>query len=514
MKRLAAAYALLVGAPVLTLVTVLRLGAPLPAPAPVPPSGNLSLTHPRTSADLIILVAQIAVIILASRAVGYLFGKLSQPQVIGEMLAGIMLGPSLLGWLAPGVSAALFPASSLSLLSSISQLGLVIYMFLVGLELNAAELRRYGKAAMLISHVSIVVPFVLASMLSLYLYPHLAENGVSFMSFALFMGAAIAITAFPVLARILTDQQLLTTSMGTVAITCAAVDDVTGWSILAYIMALIRASQSARPIWITLAGLAVFLAIMISVFRRLFARLERHYDRHGSLPDHWVALIIVFALGAALCTEALGLHLLFGAFVAGAIMPKDRRFVDYLMEKFETVAVLLLLPVFFAFTGLRTRIGLVSGGEMWFYCALIVGVAILGKVGGSGFAARLGGMSWRDATALGILMNTRGLMELVILNIGLDIKVISPAVFSMMVIMALVTTFMTAPLLHSGSIPRGCGSGSQSRLCARDSVRAACRRFFLRGQQDHGHSRESKLAAQLVDYVHLARVFPGLLAFE
>ena len=253
---------------------------------------------------------------------------------------------------------------------------------------------------------------------------------------------------------------------------------------------------------------------MISVFRRLFARLERHYDRHGSLPDHWVALIIVFALGAALCTEALGLHLLFGAFVAGAIMPKDRRFVDYLMEKFETVAVLLLLPVFFAFTGLRTRIGLVSGGEMWFYCALIVGVAILGKVGGSGFAARLGGMSWRDATALGILMNTRGLMELVILNIGLDIKVISPAVFSMMVIMALVTTFMTAPLLHSGSIPRGCGSGSQSRLCARDSVRAACRRFFLRGQQDHGHSRESKLAAQLVDYVHLARVFPGFLVLE
>ena len=228
MKRLAAAYALLVGAPVLTLVTVLRLGAPLPAPAPVPPSGNLSLTHPRTSADLIILVAQIAVIILASRAVGYLFGKLSQPQVIGEMLAGIMLGPSLLGWLAPGVSAALFPASSLSLLSSISQLGLVIYMFLVGLELNAAELRRYGKAAMLISHVSIVVPFVLASMLSLYLYPHLAENGVSFMSFALFMGAAIAITAFPVLARILTDQQLLTTSMGTVAITCAAVDESPG----------------------------------------------------------------------------------------------------------------------------------------------------------------------------------------------------------------------------------------------------------------------------------------------
>jgi Kef-type K+ transport system membrane component KefB len=447
--HLIVAYVLLVGAPVLTLIAVLRMGARLAAPASIlGPANTVSGPKPATAPDLFVLVAQIAVIILASRAVGFVFQKLSQPQVIGEMLAGIMLGPSLLGWLAPGVSAALFPASSLGMLNAISQLGLVIYMFLVGLELNAAELRRYGKAAMLISHVSIVVPFVLASMLSLYLYPRLAEAGVSFMSFALFMGAAIAITAFPVLARILTDQQLLTTGMGTVAITCAAVDDVTGWSILAYIMVLIRASQSAKPIWMTLAGLAIFLAIMIWVFRRLFAKLERYYSQHGSLPDHLLALMIVFALGSALCTEALGLHLLFGAFVAGAIMPKDRRFVAYLLGKFESVAVLLLLPVFFAFTGLRTRIGLVNGGEMWFYCALIVGVAILGKVGGSGFAARLGGMKWRDATALGILMNTRGLMELVVLNMGLDIKVISPALFSMMVVMALVTTFMTAPLLQ------------------------------------------------------------------
>ena len=447
--RLIVAYGLLVGAPVLILMAVLRTGAQLAAPVAMHDTTN-GVSSPKSGAtpDLFVLVAQIALIILASRAVGFLFQKLSQPQVIGEMLAGIMLGPSLLGWLTPGVSAALFPASSLGTLNAISQLGLVIYMFLVGLELNAAELRRYGKAAMLISHVSIVVPFVLASMLSLYLYPRLAETGVSFMSFALFMGAAVAITAFPVLARILTDQQLLATSLGTVAITCAAVDDVTGWSILAYIMVLIRASQSAKPIWMTLAGLAIFLAVMIWVFRRLFAKLERHFSQHGSLPDHLLALVIVFALGSALCTEALGLHLLFGAFVAGAVMPKNRRFVAYLLGKFESVAVLLLLPVFFAFTGLRTRIGLVNGGEMWFYCALIVGVAILGKVGGSGFAARLGGMKWRDATALGILMNTRGLMELVVLNMGLDIKVISPALFSMMVVMALVTTFMTAPLLQ------------------------------------------------------------------
>ena len=449
MKKLITAYVLLVGAPVLTLFAVLRWGARLSAPALINGPENPAATpKPAAAPDLFILVAQIAVIILASRAAGYVFRKLAQPQVIGEMVAGIMLGPSLLGWLAPGVSAVLFPAASLGLLSAISQLGLVIYMFLVGLELNAAELRRHGEAAVLISHVSIVVPFVLASMASLYLYPRLSENGVSFMSFALFMGAAVAITAFPVLARILTDQQLLSTSMGTLAITCAAVDDVTGWSILAYIMVLIRASQAARPVWMTLGGLAIFLAIMISVFRRLFAKVERYYGRHGFLPDHLLALVIVFALTAALSTEALGLHLLFGAFVAGAVMPKDRRFVAYLLEKFETVAVLLLLPVFFAFTGLRTRIGMVNGRQMWLYCGLIVAVAIVGKVGGSGFAAKLGGMNWRDATALGILMNTRGLMELVVLNMGLDIKVISPALFSMMVIMALVTTLMTAPLLQ------------------------------------------------------------------
>jgi K+:H+ antiporter len=398
--------------------------------------------------DLLILVAQLTVIILASRAVGYLFQKLGQPQVIGEMLAGIMLGPSLLGWLAHGVSAALFPPSSLGVLNAVSQLGLVLYMFLVGLELNATELYRHGKAAVVISHVSIVAPFVLASILALYLYPRLSDDSVSFTSFAFFMGAATAITAFPVLARILTERRLLRTSMGTVAIACAAIDDVTGWCILAYIMVLIRASRASGSIWMTLAGIVLFLAVMIWGLRRLFARVERYYFQHGALPDHLMTIVIAFPLVAGLCTEALGLHVLFGAFVAGAVMPKDRRFVRYLSEKFESIAVLLLLPVYFAFTGLRTRIGLVHGAEMWSYCLLIIGVAILGKLGGTSIAARMGGMSWRDATALGVLMNTRGLVELVVLNIGLDIRVISPALFSMMVLMALVTTFMTAPVLE------------------------------------------------------------------
>jgi Kef-type K+ transport system membrane component KefB len=454
-RKLVLAYVILAGVPLLALVGVLAAGARLTAPhiAGIIPVA-LPHTKPAETANLIVLVAQIAVIILASRIVGYVFRKIGQPQVLGEMLAGILLGPSLLGWLAPAFSATLFPAASLSLLNAVSQLGLVLFMFLVGLELNAKELYEHGSGTILTSHVSIVAPFVLAAVLSLYLYPRLSDDTVSFMGFALFMGAAMAITAFPVLARILTDRQLLRTRLGTIAIACAAVDDVSGWCILAYIVVLIRASQSASPVWTTLAGLAIFLIVMILGLRRILTWFERRYARTGFLSDDALALVLLFVLASAFSTEALGLHLLFGAFIAGAVMPKDPRFVAYLTEKFESVTILLLLPLFFAFTGLRTRIGLVKGGEMWFYCLLIIAVAVLGKLGGTSIAARVGGLSWRDATALGILMNTRGLMELVILNIGLDLRVISPTLFSMMVIMALVTTFMTTPLLQWIRLPR------------------------------------------------------------
>jgi Kef-type K+ transport system membrane component KefB len=448
-RKLVLAYLILVGIPLLALAGVLAAGGRLAALQIAQGAGATPRnTKPPESVALILLVGQIAVVIVASRLVGYVFRKIRQPQVVGEMLAGILLGPSLLGWLAPGLSAILFPPSSLGLLNAVSQLGLVLFMFLVGLELNLKELSHHGRSTLLMSHVSIVAPFVLASVLSLYLYPRLSDESVSFTGFALFMGAAMAITAFPVLARILSDRQLLRTRLGTIAIACAAIDDVSGWCILAYIVVLIRASHSANPVWMTLAGLAVFLTVMISFMRRIVTRVERYYLRHGLLSDNLLAMMVLFILISALSTEALGLHLLFGAFVAGAVMPKDPRFVAYLSEKFESVTVLLLLPLFFAFTGLRTRIGLVQGAQMWFYCALIIGVAILGKLGGTSIAARAGGLSWRDSTALGILMNTRGLMELVILNIGLDLKVISPALFSMMVIMALATTFMTTPLLQ------------------------------------------------------------------
>jgi Kef-type K+ transport system membrane component KefB len=397
--------------------------------------------------NLFTLVLQLAVVLAVCRVVGELFRKIHQPRVVGEMFAGIMLGPSLLGWVTPHFSAYLFPVSSLGFLNALSQVGVIVFMFLVGLGINPRELKKQGHAAVLTSHVSITAPFVLAAFLSLYLYPRLSDDSVAFTNFALFMGAAMSITAFPVLARILSERNMLGSRLGTVAIACAAVDDVTGWCILAYIVVLIRSAHSSTSIWVTTAGLAVFGLIMIYGVRRLLRGYERVYKATGALSENLLALMLLLVLASALFTEVLGIHLLFGAFLMGAIMPKQRHFVRYVLDRFETVTVTLLLPLFFAFTGLRTNIGLVKGPEMWMYCGLIILVATVGKLGGSTLASWVTGIPLREAASLGTLMNTRGLMELVILNIGLDIGVISPALFSMMVIMALFTTFMTTPVL-------------------------------------------------------------------
>lgn len=398
--------------------------------------------------NLFTLILQVAVVLLAARVLGFVFRKMYQPQVMGEMVAGILLGPSLLGWLAPGVSATLFPPASLAYLNGLSQLGLVLFMFLVGCSVNPNELRGCGHAAVLTSHVSIIVPFTLAVSLSPYLYPRLSDQSVTFTSFALFMGSAMSITAFPVLARILSERDLLGTRIGALSIACAAVDDVTGWCILACIIVLTRASHSATPIWLTLIGSLAFVVLLVFGAKPLLKNFESRYASKGRLTEAATSGIILFALASALATEALGIHFLFGAFLAGVVMPKDRQFVSELLQKFETITVTLLLPLFFAFTGLRTRIGLVKGAEMWTYFLIILVAAVVGKLGGSMIAAHAAGMAWRDSAALGILMNTRGLMELVVLNIGLDIGVVSPALFSMMVLMALTTTFMTTPLLH------------------------------------------------------------------
>jgi Kef-type K+ transport system membrane component KefB len=397
---------------------------------------------------LLTLILQIAVVLFVARAVGWLFRKIHQPQVVGEMAAGIILGPSLLGWVAPGVSAALFPPESLGYLNILSQVGLLFFMFLVGIEFDPKLLRGRGHAVVVTSHVSIIAPFFLGAALALYFYPRLSDDSVSFTGFALFMGAAMSITAFPVLARILTERNLLHTKVGALTIACAAVDDVTAWTILAVVVAIVRASAVETPLWVTLAGTAVYVGLMVLVVRRALGWLESFYHSRGRLTQDMVAGVLLLMLASAWTTEWLGIHALFGAFAWGAVMPKERGFVHSLSEKLEDVTVVFLLPLFFAFTGLRTSIGLISGGEMWFYTALILLVAVAGKFGGSAIAARATGLSWREAGALGILMNTRGLMELVILTIGLELGVISPALFTMMVLMALVTTFLTTPVLE------------------------------------------------------------------
>jgi len=394
-----------------------------------------------------LLILQIGTILIVARLVGWLFGKLHQPRVVGEMLAGIMLGPSLLGWLAPSLSVNIFPPDSLGHLNSLSQVGLLIFMFLVGLELDLGHLRELGRAAVMTSQVSIIVPFILGSTFAIYLYPRLSDPGVNFTGFALFMGAAMSVTAFPVLARILTERNMLRTRVGAVAIACAAVDDVTAWCILAGIVVIVRASSLELPVWLTLSGLAAFVLLMGFVVRPALRRLEMVYEKRGSLSQDLIAIILLVVLISGWVTETLGVHALFGAFLAGVIMPRHRELSRELSQKFEALIVVLLLPIYFALTGLRSSIFLISDGKMWLYCAVIILLAVVGKLGGSMLSARLNGMSWRESAAVGILMNTRGLVELVILNIGLDLGILSPSLFSIMVLMALVTTLMTTPLL-------------------------------------------------------------------
>jgi Kef-type K+ transport system membrane component KefB len=447
-RKFALAYIALVGLPVAVLVGILKTGRNLVAPPGVASTLNLPSLPPQLVLNLFVLVLQITVILAVCRLMGSLFRTLHQPRVVGEMFAGILLGPSLLGWIAPSVSAYLFPQASLSFLNALSQVGVVIFMFLVGMELNPKELKHMGHTAMLAGHVGITVPFVLAAGLAIYLYPRLSASTVSFSNFALFLGAAMSMTAFPVLARILSERNLLHSRLGTLAVACAAVGDVTGWCILAYIVVLIRSAADSMPLSYVIGGIVLFVLIMVYVVRPLIGRLETIYARDGYISENLFALVLLLVLISGLCTERLGVHLLFGSFFMGAIMPKEPRFVRYILDRFEMVTLTLLLPLFFVVTGLRTNVAAVKGPQMWFYCALIILVATVGKLGGSATAARISGMSTREALGLGALMNTRGLMELIILNIGLDIGVISPALFSMMVIMALFTTFMTTPALE------------------------------------------------------------------
>ena len=407
---------------------------------------------------ILLLLGQIALILATSRLMGMLFARFRQPQVVGEMVAGIMLGPSLLGfisawalsagWLSFDLSTTIFPKESIPNLNILSQVGVIFFLFLIGLELDPKLMRNRGHAAVVISHASIVVPFLLGAALTLYLYPRLFNNAphMRFTAVALFMGAAMSITAFPVLARILTERNLHKTKVGAVAITCAAVDDVSAWCMLAFVVAIARAEGLQNAVLTAVLSAAYVLAMFFLV-KPMLTRLQAVYDRQGRLGQNMMAIIILLTLLSAFTTEKIGIHALFGAFLMGAIMPKGTRFVRHLSEKLEDYTVVFLLPIFFAYTGLKTSIGLLNNAELWLDTLLIIAVACAGKFGGSMVAARLCGIPLRESSAIGILMNTRGLMELVILNIGMELGVITDGVFAMMVIMALVTTALTTPVL-------------------------------------------------------------------
>jgi Kef-type K+ transport system membrane component KefB/nucleotide-binding universal stress UspA family protein len=396
---------------------------------------------------VILVLVEVLIVIGLSRLVGLAFKSIKQPLVIGEIVAGIMLGPSLFGLVAPSVAANLFPPETIPFLNVLSQVGLIFFMFLIGLELNPKYLSGQLETAILTSHVSILVPFSLGTVLAVLLYPLVSNGSVSFTAFALFLGAAMSITAFPVLARIITENNLQGTRLGTLALTCAAVDDVTAWCLLAVAIAVARGGGivTALP---TIIESVIYIGLMLTAGRWFLQRLATYYERTGRLSQLLVALIYMGVVASALITEIIGIHLIFGAFLLGAAMPKNEDLVRELAEKTEDFVLVFLLPVFFAYSGLRTEIGLLNRPELWALCALVLAVAIAGKYIGTYVAARVSGISKREASALGWLMNTRGLTELIVLNIGLELKVISPLLFTMLVIMALVTTFMTSPLLE------------------------------------------------------------------
>ena len=443
--RLVIAYALMIAATIGLFFVILSYGNALSPSAGASANMTVPAGVVHKSDALYHVLLALVLILLLGRWLGKLFVYFGQPRVIGEMVAGIMLGPSLLGRIWPEAMHFILPQDVQPFLGIIAQIGVILYMFLVGLELNAGLLRSRAHSTIAISHASIVTPFLLGGLLALWLFPHLGTPGVPFTSFALFMGVAMSITAFPVLARILTDRHMENSELGVIALSCAAVDDVTAWCLLAFVVGVARA-EVGSAVETTLLALA-FIAIMFVIVRPLAVRHLGHDSYHPQRRmTVWVLVALLFS---ALTAEWIGIHAIFGAFVLGAIIPHDSDIARDFQHKLEDIVKILLLPAFFAYTGMRTEIGLVSGWQAWLFCAVIILVATLGKFGGTLVAARLTGLGWRTSAALGILMNTRGLMELIVLNIGLELGVISPKLFAMMVIMALVTTIATTPILHA-----------------------------------------------------------------
>ena len=448
--NLKAIYAALVILPIAAFVWIALSGKSLPAAVGVAAPTSSAVLASQAVFRLPIFLAQIAIIIAVARLFGILLKRVGQPQVIGEMVAGLALGPSLLGSLWPEGYAWLFPTGTVRFLNALSQLGIVLFMFLVGLELDLKNLRARGRHILVISHAGMALPMLGGGLLALLLYHNYSTANTSFMEFTLFFGCAMSVTAFPVLARILAERGLSTTTLGSTAMACAAIADITAWALLALSVSVERGTGNTSAIlWRMVIGGTVFLVAMFFGVRRLleFYWRRKEQTKPSSLGHNEFSFVLLIVLLSALATELLNAHAIFGAFVAGVIMPRDGKLRAALESRLEDILVVLLLPLFFAYTGLRTNVGLISSGGEWGIAALILGVAVLGKLGGTTIAARTTGIQWREAGGLGVLMNSRGLMELVILTIGLQDGIITPALFTMMVIMAVVTTMMTSPIL-------------------------------------------------------------------
>ena len=394
-----------------------------------------------------LLLLQMSIVLLVAVGCGRIAGKLGQPRVIGEIIGGILIGPSVFGRFAPHFSANLFPPASLGNLEVLSTVGLVLFLFLIGMELDYTQLYHQRATAMAGSGMSILLPFIMGAILAHPLRTRFAPHGIGNIPFVLFLGIAMSITAFPVLARILEERNLQSTPLGTTAILCAAVDDVVAWSLLAIALALIGEAGGPSSLPIRLAGLAVYLFIMLGVIRPLAARLVKRRN-NPELSLDLLGLIVGAILLSAAATDKIGIHPLFGAFLAGVCFPRIEHWQIAIRERLDMLVSVLLLPLFFALTGMRTRFDLLNGSSMWIWAGIVLAAAIFGKMGGAVIAARWTGQSWRDAIALGALLNTRGLVELIVLNIAYNVGAFTPTLFTMMVVMALVTTMCTAPVLN------------------------------------------------------------------
>jgi Kef-type K+ transport system membrane component KefB len=393
-----------------------------------------------------LLLMQIIVILFVCRIFGWIFKKIGQPTVIGEITAGILLGPSILGHLSPEISTFLFPLESLTNINLFSQFGLILFMFIIGMELDIGAVRKKLRETIIISHTSTIIPFFLGMLTAYFIYDTYAYQETPFLPFALFIGIAMSITAFPVLARIIQEKKLTHTNLGTLTLASAANGDITAWCLLAVVVAVTQAGNMVSAIYNVLFA-AVYLCGMFFIVRPVLRIIGNLYQNKEVVDKLIVTGMFLLIIISSFLTEILGLHALFGAFIAGVIMPENLRFRKIITDKIEDVALILFLPLFFVSTGLRTEIGLLNSLDMWYLCGIFILIAIIGKMGGTIISARFSGENWKDSLLLGGLMNTRGLMELIVLTIGYELKILPPPIFVMLVLMTLVTTFMTTPLL-------------------------------------------------------------------